>query len=77
MNFFTNLQVVKNKLPEILKRRRNMRRLIDQFLANESGATSIEYSMIAVLVAVVLVGTVHNIGSSVKGSYDSVHAALK
>ena len=28
-----------------------MRRLIDQFLSDQSGATSIEYSMIAVLVA--------------------------
>jgi Flp pilus assembly pilin Flp len=35
-----------------------MRRLIDQFMSDENGATSIEYSTIAVLVAVVLVGTV-------------------
>jgi Flp pilus assembly pilin Flp len=53
-----------------------MRDMIHQFLRDESGATSIEYSMIAVLIAAVLVGTVHQIGKHVKSDYHAVSHAL-
>jgi len=42
-----------------------------RFCANESGATAIEYAMIAVRIAVVIVAVISSIGTSVKGSFTS------
>ena len=53
-----------------------MRRLIEQFLSDETGATSIEYSMIAVGVAVAVITTVGCLGGTVKSSYVAVRHAL-
>jgi pilus assembly protein Flp/PilA len=53
-----------------------MKSLIGKFLTNQSGATSIEYSMIAVGVAVVIVAAVQGLGGTVKASYVSVQTAL-
>ncbi len=47
-----------------------------RFCANESGATAIEYAMIAVGIAVVLVAAVSSIGSSVKGTFTSASNGL-
>jgi pilus assembly protein Flp/PilA len=47
------------------------------FFRDSSAATSIEYAMIAVGVAVVIVATVASLGSAVKGNYLSVATALK
>jgi pilus assembly protein Flp/PilA len=55
----------------------NMRKLFVKFLSDETGATSIEYSMIAVGIAVAIVAVVSNLGSTVKGSYVSVETAMK
>jgi pilus assembly protein Flp/PilA len=54
-----------------------MRQLLARFASDQSGATSIEYAMIAVGVAVVIIGTVRGLGSTVKGSYVLVQNALK
>jgi pilus assembly protein Flp/PilA len=53
-----------------------MRKIIS-LLTDCSGATSIEYAMIAVGVAAVVVASVNNLGSAVKSSYTSVSVALK
>ena len=47
-----------------------------RFCANESGATAIEYALIAVGIAVVIVAAVTSIGSSVKGAFTSVSNGL-
>jgi pilus assembly protein Flp/PilA len=44
---------------------------------NDSGATSIEYAMIASGIGVVLAATIVNLGSSVKGLFTSVSTAMK
>jgi pilus assembly protein Flp/PilA len=54
-----------------------MRRCFQRFLSDETGATSIEYAMIAVGVAVAIVTAVQGLGSTVKGSYVLVQTALK
>ncbi len=54
-----------------------MARKIIQFLADESGATAIEYATIAALVSVGLVGTFDIMGQSVNGSMTSVAAELE
>jgi pilus assembly protein Flp/PilA len=53
-----------------------MRTLI-RFLTDCSGATSIEYAMIASGIAVAVVAAVNNLGSTVKSNYTSVSTALK
>jgi pilus assembly protein Flp/PilA len=47
------------------------------FLRDQSGATSIEYALLASGVAVVIVAAVNNLGSAVKGNYTSVSDAMK
>ena len=48
-----------------------------RFRDNESGATAIEYAMIAVGVSIVIVAAVTAIGTSVKDSFTSAQAGLK
>jgi pilus assembly protein Flp/PilA len=47
-----------------------------RFCANESGATAIEYALIAAGVAVTIVAAVRGLGSSVKASFVSTSNAL-
>lgn len=47
------------------------------FVRDESGATAIEYALIASGISVAIVGTVATLGSNVKGYYSSVATALK
>ena len=54
-----------------------MKYLVMTFLTDDTGATSIEYAMIAAGIAVVVAGAVQSLGSAVKGSYTSVQTALK
>jgi pilus assembly protein Flp/PilA len=51
--------------------------ILRRFLRDDSGATSIEYAVIASGIAAVLVATIMNLGSSVKGMYSSVATAMK
>jgi pilus assembly protein Flp/PilA len=47
------------------------------FLRNESGATAIEYAIIAAGLSIAIVATVQGIGSSVNTMFTSVSTALK
>lgn len=47
-----------------------------RFLRDESGATSIEYAMIASGIAVAIAAVIVNLGSTVKGLYTSVAAVM-
>lgn len=53
-----------------------MKHLILKFLENESGATAIEYSLIAAGIAVVIVGAVNGAGSALNDKYASFKTAL-
>ena len=44
---------------------------------NESGATAIEYGLIAAGIAVVIIGGVNLIGTSLEETFDAVVKALK
>ena len=57
--------------------RENAGQQFRRFCANESGATAVEYAMIAVGIAVVIVAAVTSIGSSVKGSFTAASSGLK
>jgi pilus assembly protein Flp/PilA len=47
-----------------------------QFIADESGATAIEYALIAVLVGIVIIGAVTALGDSLKAIFSSVATTL-
>ena len=49
---------------------------IIRFLRNRSGATSIEYAMVASGIALAIIVTVNGLGGAVKGKYTSVATAL-
>ena len=53
-----------------------MAKLFSRFLADQTGATAIEYAMIALGIAVAIVATVAALGEVVKGKFDLAEAAL-
>ena len=54
-----------------------MNELTIRFLRDNTGATSIEYAMIASGIAVAIVAAVNGLGSTVKTDFLSVSTALK
>lgn len=50
--------------------------LLKRFAADESGATAIEYGMIAALLAVVIIGTLKIIGTRLNAKFGSISAQL-
>jgi pilus assembly protein Flp/PilA len=50
--------------------------IISRFVRDESGATAIEYGLIAALIAVVIITAVTAVGSSLSKTFDSVNTAL-
>ncbi len=54
-----------------------MSKFMTRFLKDESGATAIEYGLIAALIAVVIVGAVTTTGTKLKTSYGNVGNAIK
>jgi pilus assembly protein Flp/PilA len=53
-----------------------MANLIGQFAGDEFGATSIEYALIAVLVAVAIIGSVSALGSSLQSIFSTVSSEV-
>jgi pilus assembly protein Flp/PilA len=52
-------------------------RLFQRFLHDESGATSVEYAVIAGILAVVIVAGLTLVGSGLTGAFDSVAGAFE
>jgi len=48
-----------------------------RFLWDESGATAIEYGLIAAGIAVAIITVVNGLGTKLKATFSSVSAALK
>lgn len=53
-----------------------MREFLIRFLADENGATAIEYSLIAAGIAMAVIAAVNALGSAVQSDFQSVNAAL-
>ena len=49
-----------------------MSKFVTRFLKDESGATAIEYGLIAALIAVVLVGALQAVGTSLDGAFEKI-----
>jgi pilus assembly protein Flp/PilA len=53
-----------------------MYNLLSRFVRDDSGATAIEYGLIAALIAVVIIGTLTAIGTSLSTKFTSVATSL-
>jgi pilus assembly protein Flp/PilA len=54
-----------------------MTKLFNRFLKDESGATAIEYGLIAALVSVVIIGALTTLGGRLTATFTSVSNALQ
>jgi pilus assembly protein Flp/PilA len=54
-----------------------MAKVIARFLGNETGATAIEYALLASLIALALVGALTALGTGLSSEFTEVSGALK
>jgi pilus assembly protein Flp/PilA len=54
-----------------------MKNLISRFLKDESGATAIEYGLIAAGISLAIIAVVNGIGSSLNTKFGSINSSLK
>jgi pilus assembly protein Flp/PilA len=52
-------------------------RLFNQFIADQSGATSIEYALIAAGIALAIIAAVNNLGTTLSKKFTSINSSLK
>jgi pilus assembly protein Flp/PilA len=53
-----------------------MKNLVTKFVRDESGATAIEYGLIAAGIAVVIIAAVQLVGSNLNTTFESVASAV-
>jgi pilus assembly protein Flp/PilA len=53
-----------------------MTKFISRFVEDESGATAIEYGLIAALIAVVIITAVTLLGTNLKATFNNIAAEL-
>ncbi len=54
-----------------------MRSMLKAFLAQDNGATAIEYALISSLIAIAIIGGVSALGTRLSAEFSEVSAALK
>jgi pilus assembly protein Flp/PilA len=54
-----------------------MTKLLKTFMRDESGATAIEYGLIAALIAVVIISAVTVVGTSLSTTFNTVAGSIK
>ena len=54
-----------------------MKTLVTRFVKDESGATAIEYGLIATGISIAILAVVKNVGTSLNATFTSVQNALK
>ena len=54
-----------------------MRGLISRFLNDQSGATAIEYCLIATGLSIVILAAVNGVGTTLSAKFTSINASLK
>ena len=52
-------------------------RSFKNLIKDESGATAIEYGLIAALIAVIIIGAVQAVGTGLKGTFNTVAGSVK
>ncbi len=59
------------------QRSHNMSSKLIYFMKDESGATAIEYGLIAALISVVIIGALTLVGTGLNTKFTNINAALK
>ena len=54
-----------------------MQRIFTKFLSDESGATAIEYGLIAAGIALAIIAVVNGLGTTLNTKFDSINTSLK
>jgi len=54
-----------------------MKNLLARFVKDQSGATAIEYGLIAAGISLAIIAAVNGLGSSLSGKFTSINASLK
>ena len=54
-----------------------MNKMISRFAKDQSGATAIEYGLIASLISVAIIGAITTIGTKLTSTFNTVSANLK
>jgi pilus assembly protein Flp/PilA len=54
-----------------------MKNLISRFLKNESGATAIEYGLIAAGISLAIIAVVNGLGTNLNNKFTSINTSLK
>jgi pilus assembly protein Flp/PilA len=54
-----------------------MKNLIARFVKNESGATAIEYGLIAAGIALAIIAVVNGLGTNLNAKFTSINNSLK
>ena len=54
-----------------------MTKLFAKFLSDESGATAIEYGLIAAGISLAIIAAVNGLGTTLNGVFSSVNTSLK
>jgi len=58
-------------------REAELKRILKQFLSNESGATAIEYGLIAAGISLAIIAVVNGLGSNLNTKYTDINNSLK
>ena len=54
-----------------------MKKLVRNFCADETGATAIEYGLIATGIAIAIIAAVKGVGTKLSGTFNSISGSLK
>jgi len=54
-----------------------MRSLLSSFLSDQSGATAIEYALVAMGISIVIVAAVNGIGTNLNSTFTQVSTSIK
>ena len=54
-----------------------MKKLFSKFLSDESGATAIEYGLIAAGIALAIIAVVNGLGTNLNEKFSSINSSLK
>ncbi|MBR0797791.1 Flp family type IVb pilin [Bradyrhizobium jicamae] len=54
-----------------------MKNLVSRFMKDESGATAIEYGLIATGIAIAIIAAVNGVGKALSGTFSTISTSLK
>ncbi len=54
-----------------------MKKIVNRFATDESGATAIEYGLIAALISVVIIGVLSTIGTNLTAKFNQIAIQLQ